>query len=66
MAFASVGFEMAASLLVLGFAGYWLDGRFGTEPWLLVAGLLVGIAVALVGLYRRVIAMIDRRGTNGS
>ena len=65
MAFVSVGFEMAASVLVLGFAGYWLDGWLGTKPWLLLVGLLGGIATALVGLFRRV-TNLTGRGTNGS
>ena len=42
--------------LVLPLAGgYWLDERWGTSPWLMVAGAALGFAVAavhLVGLVR--------------
>ncbi|MGE3537246.1 MAG: AtpZ/AtpI family protein [Candidatus Tectimicrobiota bacterium] len=27
------------------FGGYWLDARWGTAPWLLLAGALLGIVV---------------------
>jgi F0F1-type ATP synthase assembly protein I len=28
--------------------GWWLDHRFGTEPWLQIAGFLIGAAAGLV------------------
>lgn len=26
--------------------GYWADGQLGTKPWLFVAGVLIGFAIA--------------------
>ena len=66
LAFVGAGFEMAATVVVLGLAGYWLDRWLGTKPWLLVAGVLGGVAVAMIGFYRRVVAGISRRETDGS
>ena len=41
---AQIGFELAVSVL-LGFAaGYWLDGKMGTSPWLMLAGATGGMA----------------------
>ena len=33
-------------------AGYLLDRWLGTEPWLLIAGIVLGTAGAFVSLYR--------------
>lgn len=35
---------------VLGAAGYALDGWLGTRPWLAIAGLVIGAALALFGV----------------
>jgi ATP synthase protein I len=34
--------------IALGYgAGWWLDQRFGTEPWLQIIGFLIGTAAGL-------------------
>lgn len=39
--------------IVMGFgAGYLLDGWLGTRPWLTLLGFLLGIAAAIVNVYR--------------
>ncbi|HZS39511.1 MAG TPA: AtpZ/AtpI family protein [Polyangia bacterium] len=39
--------------VVLGFfGGRWLDRRWHTDPWLSMAGLLVGVAAGFRELYR--------------
>jgi ATP synthase protein I len=48
----AVGIEMAVSILIGWGAGTWLDGRFGTEPILMLAGLLFGVAAAFRALLR--------------
>jgi F0F1-type ATP synthase assembly protein I len=35
---------------VLGAVGYALDGWLGTRPWLAIAGLVIGAALALFGV----------------
>lgn len=54
LAFASLGFEMLAPILLGAWAGYRLDQWRDTRPWFLVAGLLLGILLSLVGFFRRV------------
>ena len=44
-ALAGAGLEMGLTVAGLTLGGWWLDGRWGTRPWL----MLVGLAVALVG-----------------
>jgi F0F1-type ATP synthase assembly protein I len=36
------GFQFAAAIVVGLFAGWWLDGKLGTSPLLLIAGCLAG------------------------
>ena len=40
-----VGLELAGATAGLAFIGYWVDRRFGTEPW----GILGGVILGLVG-----------------
>ncbi len=42
----SIAIEMA----VPAFLGHWADQRWGTEPWLVGIGALLGFAVAMVHL----------------
>lgn len=53
-ALSTIGLEMALSI-ALGFVGgRWLDGKFGTGPWLQWVGLALGLAAAGMSLYRLV------------
>jgi len=45
---------LAASILVGFFIGQWADKKLGTEPWLLIVGLVLGMATAGRELYRLV------------
>ena len=52
--YAGVGLTFAMTLLVFAAIGYWLDARFGTSPWLLIAGVFLGFGGALVSLIKKV------------
>lgn len=43
--YSGVGVELAGATAGLALLGYWLDGRFGTSPW----GVLTGVVIGLVG-----------------
>jgi F0F1-type ATP synthase assembly protein I len=43
-----LGMTLAATVLAGLGAGYWLDGRLGTRPWLLLLGACLGLAAALI------------------
>lgn len=45
--FLSFGIQLAGTLLLLIWGGHWVDGRFGTEPWGLLAGVIFGMAGAV-------------------
>ncbi len=48
MQITSLGTEFALTEILGAAAGYWLDKKFGTLPWCLLGGVLVGFAVGLV------------------
>lgn len=50
--------------IVLGLlGGFWLDGKFGTKPLLTIVGLVLGLALAVYGVYRMILPGIkgDRK-----
>ncbi len=49
-----LGLTRAVTVLVGLGAGYWLDGRLGTRPWLLLLGACLGVAAAMVHFVRSV------------
>ncbi len=63
--FAGIGLQFAASVLLFGYAGQWLDGRFGTGPWLLIIGVFLGAGGAFYSMYRKLMASQEDRG-NGT
>lgn len=42
----SIGITMALPAVL----GYWADGRFGTTPWLLLGGTVLGFALSMIEL----------------
>jgi len=50
--------------LLGAYIGRWLDGRFGTTPWLLIVGLVLGFAAAgreIYSIYQRVQSDEERK-----
>ena len=43
----TLGLQLALTVVVFFFLGRWLDGTFGTAPWLMLAGLAIGVAGGL-------------------
>jgi ATP synthase protein I len=56
-----VGLQFAAAILLFLFAGRWLDERLGTEPWLLLMGVLVGAGAGFFSLYRQLVIVPRER-----
>jgi ATP synthase protein I len=50
--YGTVGLEFGLSVLVGLAGGNWLDGRFGTGPWLALTGMGFGIAAGVRTLLR--------------
>jgi len=47
-----IGWYMAFAILVGVLGGLWLDGKFGTKPGFLIAGILLGLIMAGYGTYQ--------------
>jgi F0F1-type ATP synthase assembly protein I len=47
MKYSGMAFQMIAILLAFILGGRYLDGKFGTEPYLLLVGCFLGIGLAL-------------------
>lgn len=56
----NLGTQLAATVLVLGGAGWLIDDRAATEPWGLVIGLSVGSVVGFVNFLRSVQQLLRR------
>lgn len=49
---AAASYSLIGAILLFGGIGYVLDGRWGTKPWLAVAGLMLGIVVGFYELVK--------------
>lgn len=49
---AGLGLQFAIAACGGMLLGHWLDGRWGTEPWLLFGGALLGFVLGIVQLLR--------------
>ncbi len=49
-----VGLELVAATVIGAGLGYALDRWLGTQPWLLVVGVVLGAAAGFLGIYRLV------------
>lgn len=48
----AIGIQFVISIAIGAFGGKWLDEKFGTTPWLLLAGVVLGAVAAFRDLYR--------------
>jgi F0F1-type ATP synthase assembly protein I len=51
---AGAGYTLIGAIMLLGAIGYGLDRWLGTDPWLLVGGLLFGVVVGMYELAKTV------------
>ena len=47
----SISAEIAAGTVAGFMGGRWLDNKFHTDPWLMIVGLLLGMAAGMWGVY---------------
>ena len=50
----SLGIEIAISMVFFVLVGYFADRWLGTEPWLLIVGIVLSVVATSVTLYRAV------------
>ncbi|MEE9212860.1 MAG: AtpZ/AtpI family protein [Phycisphaeraceae bacterium] len=52
MVLVGAGVELGGVVAVLTLGGWWLDARWDTEPWLMFAGLAVGLVGGTYNVWR--------------
>lgn len=53
--FMGMGIQLAAAMAAFGALGWWLDSRFDTDPWMLVAGVMLGAVGGMISIIRTAI-----------
>lgn len=53
-----LGFGIAVPLVVLLSVGRWLDRKYNTSPWLLIAGLVLSFVTTNIIMFREAFRMI--------
>lgn len=68
MKYSVIGIEMAMSVIVGGFIGYWLDVWLGTDPWMMIFWVICGVIAGFRSLYRmskRIMKEMEQNGDQG-
>jgi hypothetical protein len=61
--YAGYGFTWALSTLLFLLAGWWVDGKVGTTPFLTILGAFVGAGAGFYSLYHHIVVEpLDRDG----
>lgn len=55
--FLTLGLQLAISVVVFFFIGYWADSRLGTWPWCTIAGSFIGAVGGLIKFFREATAL---------
>jgi F0F1-type ATP synthase assembly protein I len=50
--YSGVGLELAGATAGLALLGYWIDGKYGTTPWGILGGVIIGIVGGTYNLVR--------------
>jgi F0F1-type ATP synthase assembly protein I len=46
----AIGLDLAICTVGGTYLGMWLDDLFGTEPWLLLVGIMLGLTAGILGI----------------
>ncbi len=49
---ANIGLEMGGVILVMTLIGWWIDGKLGSSPWCLIAGVAIGLTGSLYKIFK--------------
>ncbi|ATY86247.1 hypothetical protein CVV65_16010 [Kyrpidia spormannii] len=60
-----IGVELAAAVLAGVYLGRWLDRLWGTSPWMLLVGVLLGLAAGILGVVHLVQTVMGGTSRDG-
>jgi F0F1-type ATP synthase assembly protein I len=52
--YSTVGIQLVISVVLGSYAGSWGDKKLGTDPWLMILGIVLGTAAGFYNLFRLV------------
>ncbi|HYF93361.1 MAG TPA: AtpZ/AtpI family protein [Symbiobacteriaceae bacterium] len=55
------GYTLLAAILLFGFIGWYVDNRYSTAPWFMLAGGGLGLAVGFNSLFRKLNLLESKR-----
>lgn len=58
--FLTLGLQLAITVVGFFFLGRWGDQAFGTDPWLTLAGLALGVTGGFIKFFRTATKLGDR------
>jgi F0F1-type ATP synthase assembly protein I len=50
----TLGFQLAAAVIVFFLIGWWLDSRYGTSPTFQLVGLVIGAVGGMINFFRTI------------
>ena len=56
--YSGAGLELAGATAVLALIGHWVDGHYGTQPWGILAGVVIGLVGGLYNLVKESLAAV--------
>ena len=56
-----IGIQLTVTILAFAALGWWLDQKFETQPWLLLAGLLFGATGGMISFIRTALNVGNRK-----
>ena len=56
--YSGVGLELAGATAGLALLGYWIDGKFGTSPWGILGGVIIGIGGGMYNMVKESLAAV--------
>ncbi|MEK7264151.1 MAG: AtpZ/AtpI family protein [Bacteroidota bacterium] len=49
-----LGLQLAGAVVLFFFIGKWCDEQFGTAPWLMIIGLLLGSVGGFISFFKKI------------
>ena len=56
----TIGMQLAIAVVGFFFLGRWLDDVFGSAPWLMIIGLLLGTVGGFISFFRSAMSMVKK------